>query len=247
MNINEKFLLKILENVEFVHCNPSKGEYLFFSYKDMEIQIPYSFPSTNINIKFIYHTDIINNHIINFLIDSPNEIKDFMRLVYQKYENIHNNQLPSLPKKVLDIFDDMLMHPLDKDYPYSYTSTPNSPYIEEKNKTSGCSIFLYETIFPDGKVKKFNPLEPIVIPCYYSNGDENSEDIPYYKVIPAYLAHEYPVLSNIVKLNNIVNDTSELSNILYSLGGELGPEINSLILEADLEINSKAKKSKPKL
>jgi hypothetical protein len=245
MNINEKFLLKLIESTDLVYCFESEPDYLYFFPKDsnIEIQIPHISPTTNVNIKFMSRT---NNDIINFLIDSPDEIKEFMKLLYQKYENYLNEKLPTLPKKALDIFDNMLTLPIDSNYPYHFDGTQNSPYIEEKNKTSGCSIFLYEALSPEGHIKQFNPLEPIAIPCYYSNGDEDSEDMKHYKVIPAYMAKKYPVLSNLVKLSNVVKNTSELSDMLYSLGGNMAPKLNTMILEGDLDSN-KPKKSKPKL
>lgn len=246
MNINENFLLKLIESTDLVYCFESEPNYLYFYPKDadVEIQIPHISPTKNVNIKFI---STKNKETINFLIDSPEEIKKFMKLLYQKHERYLNNELPKLPIEALNIFENMLTLPIDDNYPYNFDGTQNGPYMEEKDKTSGCSISLYETLSPHGKVKEFNPLAPIAIPCYYLDENINDgEDMLHYKVIPAYMAHEYPALSNFVKLSNVVRNTSELSDMLYSLGGSMAPKLNAMILESDLD-NNKPKKTKPKL
>lgn len=246
MNINEKFLLKLLENTKFVYSYPSEADSVYFYPDDMnvEIKLPYTSPTTNVNIKFI--STGVNKETINFLIDSPDEIKEFMKILYQKYENYLNDKLQPVPQKALDIFKDMLTLPINDNYPYHFDGTKNSPYIEEKNKTSGCSIFLYEALSPNGDLKEFYPLEPIAIPCYYSTGKDDEEDMMCYKVIPAYRSKEYPALSDFVKLKNVVRNTNELSDMLYLLGGNMAPKLNAMILESDLESNP-TKKSKPKL
>src|SRR5579875_349046 len=100
MNINEKFLLELLESTDFVYFYQSEPDYLYFYPNNLDldivIRIPYTYPTTNVNVKFMCSKT--NNEILNFLIDSPDEIKSFMELFYQKYENQLNEKLPYLSK-----------------------------------------------------------------------------------------------------------------------------------------------------
>jgi hypothetical protein len=248
MNINEKFLLALLEDSDFVHCERTEPEFFYFYPKniDIEIKIPFSHSSTHINIHFLYNTEKSGNEIINFSIDSPDEIKEFMKLLYKKYQDKLNETYPPLSQDVINIFEDMLRHPIDDNYPYSFDGSYDTPYIEEKNKTSGCCIYVYEGTSNKGNTIKFKPLEPICLPCYYSNGKDDSES-KYYKVIPAYLINEYPALSGLIKMNHIVKNTNELSDVLYSLSGDLAPKLNTLILDLELAEQHKSKKNKSKL
>jgi hypothetical protein len=247
MNINEKFLLKLIEDTDYIFC-AKDSENFYFSPNgfDVEIKIPYSHSSTQINIHFIYSFDDVNNkphkETINFSFASPNEIKEFMFALYKKYELGLNEGYGNLSKEIIDKFETML-----KQSDSIKGLDDNNAHISYINGKENYYVDINDAAFSYGKRIKFRPLSPLIIPCYYNTG--NTEKI-YKKVIPAYLIHEYPPLIKIAKVEPVVKNIHELQNVLDSLK-LLNPKsasiLNALILDVELDKNTPIKNSKPKL
>jgi hypothetical protein len=247
MNINEKFLLKLLEHTEYIFCSKDTENFYFSPTGfDVEIKIPYSHSSTQINMHFIYAFDDANNkthkETINFSIDSPDEIKNFMYQLYKKYELGLNEGYGKLSKEVIDKFETMLQQ----------TDTikgldDSNPHIRETNGKETYYVDINEVAFSYGKRLKFRPLSPLIIPCYYSKGDTEKM---YKKVVPGYLIHKYPSLAQIAQIDPLVKNIHELQDALDSLklhNPKSASILNALILETELDNTNQVKKHKPKL
>lgn len=250
MNINEKFLLTLLAHTDYVHCSTDTEKFYFKPNGfDVEILIPYSHASTEINIHFIYNFDDITNQphkeTINFSIESPEKIKAFMFHLYKKYELglnsvYEDDEKPS--SKAIEKFNSML-----KDSSDIKGLEDKSPYLQYKDSKENFYIDFNDSLFNYGKKIKYRPLSPLIISCYYSNGETEKQ---YKKVVPAYLAHEYPALAKFTKIDPVVKNIQEFSETLEKLKLH-NPKslsiLNALILETELDNTNQVKQSKPKL
>lgn len=245
MNINEQFLLKILDHTDYVQCSKDTEKF-YFEPKgfNVEVKIPYSHSSTQINIHFHFENfedNKSNNETINFSFDSPNEISEFMFQLYKKYELTLNDGYPTLPKAVINEFESMLKESSD------IIEIDKSAHLKKSNGKENYYIDIGESAFSFEKRLKHRPLSPLIIPCYYSKGDVETA---YKKVVPCYLAHDYPSLALITKVDPVVKNVQEFSAVLESLkisNPKSASILNALILDTELGNNPKVKTSKPKL
>lgn len=247
MNINEKFLLTLLAHTDYVQCSKDTEKF-YFAPKgfDVEILIPYSHASTEINIHFIYKFDDINNQphkeTINFSVESPEKIKEFMFHLYKKYELGLNAGYEQPSSKAIEKFNSILKESSD-----IKGIDDKSSYLQYKDDKEHFYIDINDAAFSFGKRIKHRPLSPLVIPCYYSNGDTEKT---YKKVVPAYLAHEYPALAQLIKIDPVVKNIEEFSQALEKLklyNPKSASVLNALILETELDNTNIEKTSKPKL
>lgn len=248
-NLNENFLLKIMEHVEDVYISTDKEVFSFYLEKfDFSVEIPYSQTSNHVDVYFIYNTtdenDFFQQKCINFYFESYCNIEKFMQILYQKYEKYINYS--SLSPNILDKFDNMLKIPVDENYPYDLKNiNDETPFIKEKNGQERYDIDLGNITY--SKELKFKPLAPLEIDLQYTL---DQKTIKYKKIIPSYLVNQYPILMKYVKGHRIIKDINEFSEVLESLNlsnDKSGKILNSFILDVELETNNPIKNSRLKL
>lgn len=250
INLNEKFLLKILEYTEYVHNDHDLGEFTFESNGlDVEIRIPYSHSSEQVNIHFIYSFENENGNLfketINFSFDSPNEIKNFMNELYKNYELTLNPNYDTISNQILEKFENMLKYPCN-----IQGVEDNLPFIEDRNTKDCYYIDIHEAVFNFDERKTFTPLAPLIIPCHYRSIENGGVERKYKKVIPAYLVHEYISLTQFTKVDSVVKNINEFNDMLDKLhlsNSPSGKILNAVLLDNELINNNKIQKPKNKL
>ncbi len=251
MNSNEKFLLKLLEKVDYVSCIHEK-EILNFSIDDlnMEVKIPYSHSSDHIDINLIYSIENENGdyrkETISFNFDSFEDIKEFLVEFYKKYE--HSINYSPIPSDLNEKYEGMLKLPFDENYPY-FNKLTNELFIQDIDGNKKYGIDLEDAINKYGSEIKFKPLAPITVSCYYISG-EKLKSYSFQKVIPAYLINDYPILNKFAKTNSSVKNLDQLQKALDSIK-DLDPKtasiLNAFILDSELRQDLAEKTPKFKL
>jgi hypothetical protein len=249
-NNNEKFLLTLLDMTDAVYTS-SVDEYMYFypskpKSLGFTIKIPFVQGSKSVDINFTVESSSRmqnDEKHVNFSFSSPDEIKDFMAQLYQKHEDMLNNGRVS--SEVIAKFEEVLKAPIDN-YPYILEGKDESLGIKNKTTDDGIYIGFGRAIYNYEEKRKFKPLEPIVINCYYRE-NVASPNIMFQKVIPAYMVHEYPIVAKHAYIHKTTKDLHELTDALYEISPKSATALSALILDVELDRNAPVKNSKPKL
>jgi hypothetical protein len=253
-NNNEKFILALLDmtdvvyadvNDEYMYFYPSKPNTLGFSVK-----IPTSQCSTFIDINFTFEASkrtAKDDNIVNLSFDSAHEIKDFMEQLYEKHETLLNSHSRVSPE-ILEKFESALKAPLNSNrYILQGQHVQNEHMILKNNGTVDfLNINIGRALFNYDEKKKFKPLAPIVIDCFYSDSTTDG-NIMYKKVIPAYLVDEYPIVALHAHVHKTTKDLNELTDALNKINPKSGSALSAIILDIELDKNDNVKSSRPKL
>lgn len=256
-NNNEQFLLELLnmssgvyvnENEEYIYFYPSNPKSLGFT-----IQIPFSQGSTSIDINFIIEDKKDkHNKMVNFSIDSIDEVKNFMNLLYKKHDtDILNNR--DIPDYIIEKIENALKAPLHDNYPYVITGQDENMVLKDKmlnsnmpTNTDGLHINIGRSLYNYENKKKFKPLQPIIVDCFY-NDSTTDGNIMYKKVIPAYQVHEYPIIEKHAHIHSTTKDIMSLIEAVDNIKPEAGSALNYLVLDMELDNNTDAKSMRRKI
>lgn len=251
---NEKFLLALLDMTDCVYVG-GVDEYLYFYPTNpkslgFSIKIPFSQGSTSVDVNFTFDSPSrreSEERFVNFSFNSPDEIQDFMKQLYQKHENLLNSHVSFSPEtlEVIDKFEKILKSPLDN-YPYILQGVEEEMKIKDRHTDDGVHISFGRTLFNYEDKRKFKSLEPIIIDCFYRES-LTSPNIMYKKVIPAYMAHEYPIVEKHAYIHKSTKNLHELTDALYKIHPDSAIAISALLLDVELDKKTPIKNSRPKL
>lgn len=245
-NINQSFLIELLKATDVVY-DGGIDEHFYFYPKNFgfTVQVPYSQYSTNIDINFIFEKSAkSDNQIVNLSFNSDEEIKEFMKELYIKNElllNSHGHSSETMNKSL-----EALQHPLIKPYPYTIKGENESMRLVLKENGAELNILLGRALYNYETPKKFKPLEPINLECFYkANGSNTNEH--FKKVIPAYKAHEYPIIEKFANINKTTNNAYELIDSLQLINPNASSLLSSMLLNLELEKKQSASNKKNKI
>lgn len=253
-NNNEKFILALLDMTDVVYADVN-DEYMYFYPSNpntlgFSIKIPTSQCSTSVDINFTFEASkrtSKDDNIVNLSFDSVHEIKDFMAQLYEKHEALLNSHSKATPD-ILEKFESALKAPLNSNrYLLQGQHDQNEKMVLKNNGTVDfLNINIGRALFNYDEKRKFKPLTPIVIDCFYTD-PATSGNIMYKKVIPAYLAHEYPVVLEHAHIHKTTNNIYDLAEALSAISPKSGSALSAIILDIELDKNDSVKNSRPKL
>lgn len=250
-NNNEKFILALLDMTDVVYADVNDQYMYFYPSKPntlgFTIKIPTSQCSTSVDINFIFETSRRtekDDQIVNLSFDSAHDIKDFMEELYKKHSALLNNHTKATPE-ILEKIESALKSPLNNPN-YVLKGQFEDLILNDNNKYPNLYINIGRTVFNYDEKRKFKPLEPIVIDCFYSDSTTDG-NIMYKKVIPAYLAHEYPIVKEYAHIHKTTKNLNELTDALKEINPKSGSILSAMILDIELDKNENVKNSRPKL
>jgi hypothetical protein len=250
--INEKFLLELLhKTTEVYHLKTREENQFYFYLRDLgprgcQVVIPCNH-SINFDINFIFEQKDNQEDVnVNYSVGSIYEFPSFFAELYQKYEKSLNNH-PFYDENK-DKIKDIIKTPFDKlnkNY-FSNELESNKKKYQFLTETGELIIHLGKALFYYESAINFAPLEPIRVEHYYKN-NKNENFQTFIKIIPAYKAEEFPIISHFMKptqcFSNFKKFTEELNKASES--PESKGLISSLVLELELNKNdTKIKKHK---
>jgi hypothetical protein len=250
-NNNEKFILALLDmtdvvyadvNDEYMYFYPSKPNTLGFT-----IKIPTSQCSTTVDINFTFETQrrtAKDDQIVNLSFSSAHEIKDFMEELYKKHAALVNSHSKATPE-IIEKIELALKSPLNNP-DYVLKGQFEDLILNDNNKYPSLYINIGRTVFNYDEKRKFKPLEPIVIDCFYPDSTTDG-NIMYKKVIPAYLAHEYPIVAEYAHIHKTTKNIYDLAEALNEINPKSSSALSAIILDIELDKNDSTKTSRPKL
>ena len=247
--INEKFLLHLLDTVDVVYHSKTVYEnHLYFYPKGLgfTIKIPLT-DSKHVNINFCKDNNRNReDDIINLEIPSFDSVKNFFNELYKKHEILINNSKDY--EKYQNLFDDFLKTPI-KNLPKHTTDGKDDTLRLIFNTEEQEIIFCVgRALLNYDDAKKYKPLEPIKLELFWKNKGDSKNNF-FTKIIPAFELKEYPILQ---KYSGVIPSCSNIHNLLEILSANSDKKENlgalhSFILDVELSNKEEFKNHKPKI
>lgn len=249
-NINEKFLLDLLERTDVVYFDTSE-RYFYFYPKNLgfTVQVPCSQYSKNVDINFAFDNShstsrYSDKSIVNFSFASAENIEEFMSQLYKKHENVLNNRMPQEEEKLM--FLKCLKTALDEDSICKSEGQNESLKLMNKDGQNELIINIGKALYNYDSPIKRKPLEPIIIECFHITPN-HSKNIYYQMAVPAYKIDEFPILSKLADVSPTTTDIHSLSDALNKANPEAGALLGSIILNLELDQKDEIKPNRLKL
>lgn len=247
-NINQKFLLEILNLSDAVYDGGlDEGFYFYPKGLGFTVQIPYSQYSTAVDVNFVLKKSgsrDSDKEVVNLSFPFLDDIKEFMSELYTKHELMLNNH--DCSKQALSKFNEALKTPLSKNYPYTIKGDNENISLVEDTSEYALAINIGRATFIFDNQKKFKPLRPIIVDCFYRpNGSKKNEH--YKKVIPAYQVSDYPIVARFSNINKTFDNIYSLSDAMSKINPQSATLLSSIILDIELDKKDSAKTKRPKI
>lgn len=235
----ENILLELLDSTEETyHTRTQYENHLYFYPNGLNATIYVECDnSTSLIASFKFEQnkngerkDYIVSHTVGSIYDMP-------KLVAKLYQKLNNNYKydPENHEERIKTLEDIFE--LKNISPSNFLLEGKNEELKVKAQHNNHDIIVHlgKTIFPYGKPREFNPLEPVIFDCWMRN-IESQKSTAMKFAIPYFQLHHYEILKNIVPEVKDTNNLDYFIEAIHEINPQAASHLNAIKLNSQLSI-----------